>query len=744
MPNRIVSSPGLQPGSAKELGLPPLPPGMTPLEPAETSPKPPAGETLNDSVDLKVLTQDKYIHMPWKNGLGETRQIAIHPPSRNIETDEFIWRLSLSEVHDSCFFSVFPGYDVALLLLSDTPGPNRSLSRRSSYAPPAVLHHNDQEKAIPLKHLTPYSYSGEWATTCKIKSGPIQYLTFIANRERAQVSMNIETICPHGLASDDGHCSSGDTKSGEGYSSEKDAEKGEATLKKAAPTSKMLLGHFTIVYVISGGIEVEVNEHGETHTVLQGQTLICERADETSPTDFAMTPIHPDGSPLRLTPGCEDHVDATILIIQLNLLSPNRRASVAGGETVPLRPRGRAGSIIVYDDQPASMVDLYEPPSPTTAMPMDSLGKSGISGIPVKQWDSARHYRPPVFSTRYQYENQVPPAVVKDNLDIAEFPPGKISTAWINMVKQGLSEWIRVPVIVARGAEEGPVLGITAVVHGNELNGVPCIHRVITDIDVSKLRGTVVAVPCINVPGYLRFTREFSDGKDLNRLFPGQESGTAGQIYAYQIMNKIVSHFNYLIDLHTASFGRINSYYVRSDMNDPTGATMAKLQQPQIILHNSGQDGTLRSAAMNRGIGAITVEIGNPQLFQNQFVQWSYMGVMRILSYFNMFEVDPVDSLSMGPPPSTILCSKGFWIYTKTGGVLEVYPQVNTVIKKGALIARIKNIFGNIVDEIYAPSSGVTIGRSSNPVAMAGDRVLHLGVIRKEGETLAKEAKENY
>lgn len=134
-------------------------------------------------------------------------------------------------------------------------------------------------------------------------------------------------------------------------------------------------------------------------------------------------------------------------------------------------------------------------------------------------------------------------------------------------------------------------MGITAAVHGNELNGVPCIHRVVSDIDVHKLTGTVVAVPCVNVTGYLKFTREFADGKDLNRYFPGKEDGFAAQVYTYQLMQKIISQFNYLIDLHTASFGRVNSYYVRSDMNDPIGAVMAHLQQPQVILHNSGQDG---------------------------------------------------------------------------------------------------------------------------------------------------------
>jgi predicted deacylase len=117
----------------------------------------------------------------------------------------------------------------------------------------------------------------------------------------------------------------------------------------------------------------------------------------------------------------------------------------------------------------------------------------------------------------------------------------------------------------------------------------------VSDIDIHKLTGTVVAVPCVNVTGYLKFTREFADGKDLNRYFPGKEDGFASQVYAYQLMQKIISQFNYLIDLHTASFGRVNSYYVRSDMNDPISAVMAHLQQPQVILHNSGQDGILYS-----------------------------------------------------------------------------------------------------------------------------------------------------
>ena len=286
----------------------------------------------------------------------------------------------------------------------------------------------------------------------------------------------------------------------------------------------------------------------------------------------------------------------------------------------------------------------------------------------------------------------------------------------------------------------------------------------------------VVAVPCVNITGYLSYRRQFRDGHDLNRTFPGRPGGFASQVFCHQLLEKLIRHFNYHIDLHTASFGRINSYYIRADMLDPVTAEMSLLCNPQIILHNSGQDGTLRGAATQLGIKSITVEIGNPQSLQSRFISWyvpalatlrhaetelpphphyrvasrTYAGTRRIMSYLNMYPLQNV-TFSKKPPnkQNIILCSNGFWMYTNYGGVLEgtcgsswrqqarasgslpatpVYPPVNSIVQEGDLIARVKNIFGNIVEEIFAPCKGVCIGRSSNPVAYTGDRIIHLGV----------------
>jgi len=193
-----------------------------------------------------------------------------------------------------------------------------------------------------------------------------------------------------------------------------------------------------------------------------------------------------------------------------------------------------------------------------------------------------------------------------------KFSPGSVTRLRLMLVHDGMAGAISVPVIVVKGKFEGPVCGITAALHGNELNGIPLIHKLIRELSPENLTGTLVAIPVLNPPGFLRHQRGYFDGADLNRLFPGKPDGNCGQIYCHRIMEKVVKHFDYHIDLHTASFGRINSLYVRADMNNPTTHYMALLQNPQIIVHNTAPDGSLRDAAMKRGIPSITVEIGDP------------------------------------------------------------------------------------------------------------------------------------
>jgi hypothetical protein len=249
------------------------------------------------------------------------------------------------------------------------------------------------------------------------------------------------------------------------------------------------------------------------------------------------------------------------------------------------------------------------------------------------------------------------------------------------------------------------------------------IQKVIAHIKPARLKGTVICVPVVNVPGYLNNTRAFNDGADLNRVMPGKRGGTNSQVYAHRFMNRVVKHFEYMLDLHTASFGRINTHYVRADLNNPETAWMARCQQPQIMLHNTGADGTLRGAAMDIGIKSITVEIGNPNAFQSSLIQDGTTGVLNVLSRLGMIE-----DAEEQTPYEPVTCVSSYWMYTEVGGVLEVYPDLAARVRKGELVARVRDIFGEVLEEYRAPEDGIVIGRATHPVNQTGSRIIHLGV----------------
>jgi predicted deacylase len=138
------------------------------------------------------------------------------------------------------------------------------------------------------------------------------------------------------------------------------------------------------------------------------------------------------------------------------------------------------------------------------------------------------------------------------------------------------------------------------------------IHQLFRELDIRSLAGTLIAIPVLNTPGFLRHQRGFSDGKDLNTVFPGKPKGNCSQTYCFNLLEKIISKFNFLIDLHTAGYGRANSIAVYVDMNDSIAHQMARLQDPNIIIHSAGQDGSLRAAAIKLGIPTITIEMGDP------------------------------------------------------------------------------------------------------------------------------------
>jgi predicted deacylase/environmental stress-induced protein Ves len=619
--------------------------------------------------------------MAWKNGLGQSVEIAVVPPGCDFAVTPFLWRVSLSEVVASTTFSLFHGYDRIMLRLDGDQE--------------VKLKHNFAAKAETHPIFTPHKFKGEWHTESLV-TGQAKVVDMFIILDRTLVKAAVKAL---------------------------EVLEGVPILHTAAHKGTTLIYSYNGTVDITSGDLVTPKAEGETADASPSRYTV--KAGET----FEMSTF--DDNKIQLQIDAHPGSAGKVVIITL---MPRVEVDVEF-DSAETYDSSAVWKIWNVDEEEHSA-----PPPKLKSKPPPSLRMQRSSSILFEHTGSAQVYTPPKLRTRFEAE--VPPPIVADCLVLDDFPKGEVRTAWINMVRSPLGEWIRVPVLVARGLEDGPTLGLTAAVHGNELNGVPCIHKIINTIDVHSLKGTVVGVPCVNVAGYLRMQRGWSDGVDLNRHFPGKERGLSSEVFCHAVINRLVKgNLDYLIDLHTASFGRINSYYVRADLNDPDAKSLATLIHPQIILHDAGQDGTLRGAATRLGVKAITVEIGNPQLLQNQFIQWTSSGILNVLDHFKMYS-RPQEEEDV--PTSPIVCKKGYWTYTTNGGILEVYPGVNTLIKKGDVVARMRNIFGNFVEEYFAEEDSIVIGRSSNPVASTGDRILHLGVIHDPSEPLPQAGHENY
>lgn len=319
-----------------------------------------------------------------------------------------------------------------------------------------------------------------------------------------------------------------------------------------------------------------------------------------------------------------------------------------------------------------------------------------------------------------------------EEIKLEGIPVQEVQRLWLRLVDDALGQPVCVPVLIAKGAKEGPVLGLTAAIHGDELNGIRIIQEVFDSLDLTNLQGTLIGIPGLNAVSIPLNRRRFTDEEDLNRNFPGKANGNDSQQYVWQITSKVIPLFDYLIDMHTASFGRVNSLYVRADLDDPQIRELAFWQDADIVLNNKGIPSaqeqlaatrTMRAEAVLKGIPAITVEYGNPQVYQPEMIRRGVRGLMNTLRGLQM---QPGNPQTFSSPA---ICRKSYWIYVEKGGYLEVQVALNQKVKKGELLAILRDSFGTILERYFCPEDGIVIGKSTNPVNRNGGRIIHLGIL---------------
>jgi len=280
---------------------------------------------------------------------------------------------------------------------------------------------------------------------------------------------------------------------------------------------------------------------------------------------------------------------------------------------------------------------------------------------------------------------------------------------------------VETPVLVAHGAESGPVLCLTAAVHGDELNGIEIVRRVLHDLEPAALSGTVVGVPIVNIQAFQRGSRYLPDRRDLNRHFPGSPDGSAASRIAHSLFSNIVRHCSALVDLHTGSFERINLPQLRADLSDAGVAAVARSFGATVVVNSQPRPGTLRSAATRAGIPTVTFEAGGPDELEVDQIEHGVRGIEALLQTLGMV----ADARPWNAREATYVGSS--WVRADRGGILLSDVELGSEVEKGDLLGRLIDPVTNKSSAIRAPTPGRIIGMARNQVLMPGFAAYHLG-----------------
>jgi hypothetical protein len=279
-----------------------------------------------------------------------------------------------------------------------------------------------------------------------------------------------------------------------------------------------------------------------------------------------------------------------------------------------------------------------------------------------------------------------------------------------------------VPVLVVNGVRRGPTLCLTGAIHGDELNGIEMIRRVMQDLDPARVRGAVIGVPIVNLQGFRRGSRYLPDRRDLNRFFPGNASGSSASRIAWSLFDSIIRHCDGLVDIHTGSLNRTNLPQLRADLRNDKVREFANRFGAFLVLHSPGAAGTLRRAATDAGIPTVTLEAGEPGRLQSAQVREGTSGIVRLLDAMQI-----VNRMNLLTEPRPVYY-RSTWVRSDHGGILFSLVRLGQIVSPGDILGTVTDPISSEQNLIYAPLRGRVVGMALNQVVMPGFATFHLGI----------------
>lgn len=301
-----------------------------------------------------------------------------------------------------------------------------------------------------------------------------------------------------------------------------------------------------------------------------------------------------------------------------------------------------------------------------------------------------------------------------------EIRPGERKKIEIPVAKLYTDAEVNIPIQVIRAKKEGPVVFVSAAVHGDELNGIEIISRIIQE-NLKLQMGTLILVPMVNVYGVLNQSRYMPDRRDLNRCFPGSKRGSLAGRLAYTFLNSIVAHCDYGIDLHTGAIHRSNLPQIRANLDDAETKRLAEAFAVPVLLNANIRDGSLREAAVSNGARVLLYEAGEALRFDELSIQTGVKGVIRVLKALGMIR-KRMSKIKIEP----FIANRSDWTRANASGFVKGYVELGSIVDQGEILADIKDPLGNTIAQVVSNRTGIIIGKQNIPLVQEGEAMYHL------------------
>lgn len=299
--------------------------------------------------------------------------------------------------------------------------------------------------------------------------------------------------------------------------------------------------------------------------------------------------------------------------------------------------------------------------------------------------------------------------------------PGSRETLALSLPGQSPYTPMSLPVHVIHGRRAGPVLFLSAAIHGDEINGIEIIRRLRHTKALDRLRGTLICVPIVNVYGFINHTRYLPDRRDLNRSFPGSENGSLAGRLAHLFATEVVDRCTHGIDLHTGANHRVNLPHIRADLDHEDSARLARAFGAPVIVDASLRDGSLRQYGMERGLPMLLYEAGEGLRFDGLSIRGGVRGILNVMRELGML---PQRGSRRSFRPIESRASQ--WVRSPVSGLLRVELPMGAHVSSGQVLGRVADAIGENEMAVVSPIKGIIIGRTNNPVVNGGDALFHI------------------